>query len=184
VTRAVVAGVHDKGKGALVVLETVTADAESGRKLCTNRFSLFIVGEGGFGGDDGPPSTAARPPERVADAVIDCATLPQQALIYRLSGDLNPLHADPEFAAKAGFERPILHGLCSYGIACRAAVDALLDGDVERVATYRARFAGVFFPGETLRVSLRHHDGDVLMSAASAERDAPVLSGGVLALRS
>ena len=89
-------------------------------------------------------------PERAPDATVESPTLPQQALLYRLSGDKNPLHADPEFAKLGGFDRPILHGLCSFGIVCKAVVDAALGGDVARVARYAARFAGVLFPGETL----------------------------------
>jgi acyl dehydratase len=182
VTTARVAGIYDKGKGAVVILETKTADA-GGQPLCTNRFSLFVVGEGGFGGDSGPRTPDSSPPERHPDHVVERPILPQQALIYRLSGDKNPLHADPGFAAKAGFDKPILHGLCSYGIACRAAIDTVLDGDVARVAGYSARFAGVVFPGETLGVSLWREDDRVFLTAVSAERGTPVLSNGVLDLR-
>ena len=104
--------------------------------------SLFIRGEGGFGGDSGPKVGNAAP-ERAPDGVVERKTLPQQALIYRLSGDKNPLHADPEFAKLGGFDTPIIHGLCSYGIACKAIVDQVLGGDVTQVARYQARFAGV-----------------------------------------
>jgi acyl dehydratase len=182
-TRAKVAGIYDKGKGALTVLETVTRNAEDGQELCTNRFSLFVVGEGGFGGAGGPAGGGGAPPDREPDQVVSVPTLPQQALIYRLSGDKNPLHADPGFAAKAGFKRPILHGLCSYGIACRAVVDAMLDGDVTRVASFRARFSGVLVPGETLRISLWREGDQVVLSGDCAERNASVLSNAVLGLR-
>ncbi len=109
--------IWDKGKAALVVLEVATSD-ESGAPLFTNRFSLFLRGEGGFGGDSGPKA-GNKAPERAPDHVVESATLPQQALIYRLSGDKNPLHADPEFAKMGGFDTPITHGLCSYGVVER-----------------------------------------------------------------
>jgi acyl dehydratase len=115
--------------------------------------------------------------------VVETRTLPQQALLYRLNGDKNPLHADPAFAARGGFDRPILHGLCSYGVACKAVVDAALDGDPTRVARYAARFAGVAFPGETYRVSWWREDGRVLLEARSVERDAPIITNAALDLR-
>jgi acyl dehydratase len=124
-------------------------------------------------------------PERAADAVTSYAITPQQAMLYRLCGDRNPLHADPEFAKGAGFPAPILHGLCSYGIVLREATDVLLDGDASRVAGFSARFAGVVFPGETIRISLWDEGDRILMSAAvdgqGTERDgAPVLADCVL----
>lgn len=180
VTTAKVADVFDKGSGALVVLETLTSDAE-GEPLCTNRFHAFIRGEGGFGGESGPPPPEG-PPARDPDYVVSCPTLPQQALLYRLSGDKNPLHADPDFAAKAGFERPILHGLCSFGIACKAAVDSALDGDVGRIVSYATRFSGVVFPGETIEVSVWEEGDRLQLAARCVERDAPVLSNGEMGL--
>jgi acyl dehydratase len=182
-TSAHIPEIYDKGKAALVILEANAKEKESGRPLFTNRFSLFIRGEGGFGGDSGPKA-GNRAPDRAPDGVVERKTLPQQALIYRLSGDKNPLHADPEFAKMAGFDRPIIHGLCSYGIACKAIVDEVLDGDVAAVARYQARFAGVAFPGETYRVSY-WKDGDkrILLEAASVERDAAIISNAVIELR-
>lgn len=176
-----IAGVYDKGKAALIIIEVDTA-LESGEKLFTNRFSIFARGEGGFGGDPGPkPGNAA--PERAPDAVVETKTFPQQALLYRLSGDKNPLHADPEFAKMAGFDVPILHGLCSYGIVCKAAVDALLGGDTGRVARYQARFAGVFFPGETMVTSMWREGDRILLAAQSKERQAAVISNGAITVR-
>jgi acyl dehydratase len=182
VTSATVTEVFDKGKGALVVVELVTRDAQSGRALFTNRNSIFVRGEGGFGGESGPGAGVAAP-DRDPDHVVGCPTLPQQALLYRLSGDKHPLHADPAYATAAGFEQPILHGLCSYGIACKAAVDVALDGDVARVAGYRARFAAPVYPGETLEVSLWDDEDAIRLTARCAERDVVVLSHGVLARR-
>jgi acyl dehydratase len=183
VTSAHIPEIYDKGKAALVILEAEAKDAESGDPLFTNRFSLFIRGEGGFGGDAGPKA-GNQAPDRAPDGVIERRTLPQQALIYRLSGDKNPLHADPEFAKMAGFDTPIIHGLCSYGIACKAIVDEVLGGDVAQVARYQARFAGVAFPGETYRISY-WKDGAkrILLEAASAERDAKIISNAVIELR-
>jgi acyl dehydratase len=177
-----VADVFDKGKAALLILESVTSAAADGRRLCTNRFAMYFRGEGGFGGDSGP-ATRDEPPDRPADATFSVPTMPQQALLYRLSGDRNPLHCDPGFAAKAGFDRPILHGLCAYGVVCKAVVDRVLDGAVGRVSGYRARFAGVVFPGETVEVSVWDEGDRLLVGATSKERGTPVLSNAVVTLQ-
>jgi acyl dehydratase len=139
-------------------------------------FSWPRTGEGGFGRDRGPSASAASP-QRRADVQVDVPTLPQQALLYRLCGDRKPLHYDPDFAEAAGFRRPILHGLCTYGIGCKAIVDAVLDGDVSRVWSYSARFAGVVFPGETLKAFIfRSGDSVVGVVTAPSRNDAVVLS--------
>lgn len=182
VNSARIAGIYDKGKAALLVLETETKDT-AGKPLFTNRFSLFLRGEGGFGGSSGPKQRIETP-SREPDAVVESPTLPQQALIYRLSGDKNPLHCDPAFAGFAGFEQPILHGLCTYGIACKAAVDKLLDGDVTKVAKYQARFRGVVYPGETLVTSMWREDGMIFIRADTKERGTEVLSNTAITLRS
>jgi acyl dehydratase len=180
-TRGRVAGIWDKGKAALIALEVETRE-KGGAPLFTNRFGIFARGEGGFGGEPAPrPEDEAL--ARTPDAVVETATTPHQTLLYRLSGDKNPLHADPEFAKLGGFDRPILHGLCSFGIVCKAAVDALLDGAVERVARYRARFAGVVFPGETIVTSLWREDGRIVIAAATKERGTPVISHSAITLR-
>jgi len=180
-TSARVAAIYDKGKAALVVLEAESRLAD-GRPLFVNRYSLFARGAGGFGGDPGPKERID-PPDREPDNVVDVAILPQQALLYRLSGDLNPLHAEPEFARRAGFRRPILHGLCSFGIACKAVVDGRLAGDPKRVARFRARFAGVVYPGETLRVRMWGEAAGIHLEASVPERDAPALASGLLVTR-
>ena len=168
--------IWDKGKAAVIWSET-TVTTPDGDPLWTQRRSIFARGEGGFGGERGP-STSAQPPDRSPDVELSVPTLPQQALLYRLCGDRNPLHSDPEFATAAGFPKPILHGLCTYGIGCKALVDEFLDGDVSRVASYGARFAGVLYPGETLKVSVWRHDGALLaVLTAPARDDAVVLSG-------
>ena len=176
-----VAAVYDKGKAALVVIEVDTT-GPSGEPMFRNRFSLFLRGEGGFGGDPGPRG-AEPPPDAAPDLVVESPTLPQQALLYRLLGDKNPLHADPAFAAAGGFERPILHGLCSYGIACKAVVDGMLGGDTTAVAGYRARFAGVVVPGDTVVTSLWRRDDRIYLEASNKERGTPVLTRGMVTLR-
>jgi len=182
-TETRVKDVFDKGKAALLILETNVSD-EDGDPLYSVRMSLFLRGEGGFGGPEGPkPANVA--PDREPDGTIERTTLPQQALIYRLSGDKNPLHADPDFAAKAGFDRPIIHGLLSYGLCCKAIVDDLLDGDVTKVASYGARFAGVGFPGETYQISYWKEGDKILFGANSKERDgAKIISNAAVTLRS
>jgi acyl dehydratase len=178
-----ISDVWDKGKAAVIVQEGETVD-EKGERLFTTRSSIFVRGEGGWGGSRGP-STKVELPERAPDADTVYETTPQQAMLYRLCGDRNPLHADPEFAAAAGFPAPILHGLCSYGIVLRTVVDALLDSDTEAVRGFRARFAGVVFPGESIRVRAWDEGGQVLVSATIASdspgRDgAPVLADAAL----
>jgi acyl dehydratase len=178
-TTARIAAIYDKGSGALVVVEAMTTDA-GGAALFVNRSSLFIRGEGGFGGEPGP-SPDSDAPARSPDVAIERATVPHQALLYRLCGDKNLVHADPAVAERAGFERPILHGLCTYGIACKAAVDNVLGGDVTAVARYQVRFTGVVFPGETVLTSMwREADGRIVLSATTKERGQPVLSNAAI----
>jgi acyl dehydratase len=168
--------IWDKGKAAVIWSET-TVTTLDGDLLWTQKRSIFARGEGGFGGERGP-STSAAPPDRAPDVELSIPTLPQQALLYRLCGDRNPLHSDPGFASAAGFPKPILHGLCTYGIGAKALVDEFLDGDVSRVASYGARFAGVVYPGETLKANV-WKDGDRLLAVLTAPSrdDAVVLSG-------
>ncbi|MFE1472636.1 MaoC/PaaZ C-terminal domain-containing protein [Streptomyces cyaneofuscatus] len=170
-----VAAVYDKGKAAVIVLRTEASDEDG--PLWTNDAQIFVRGEGGFGGERGP-SDRLTPPDRDPDRTVERPIREDQALLYRLSGDWNPLHADPAFAKLAGFDRPILHGLCTYGMTLKAVTDTLLDGDVSRITAYRTRFAGVVFPGETLRIRMwAAGDGRVQVTVSAAERDdAPVLA--------
>jgi acyl dehydratase len=180
-TQSRIAAIHDKGKAALIVIETVTRE-RGGEPIFTNRTSIFARGEGGFGGDPGPrPGHEA--PDRAPDLVVESPTAPHQALLYRLNGDKNPLHIDPEFARMGGFATPILHGLCSYGVVCKAVVDAALDGAVDRVAGYEARFTGVVYPGETIVTSMWREDGRIVLQAKTAERGSPVLGNAAITLR-
>jgi acyl dehydratase len=181
-SKGTVVEIWDKRKAALVVLEVKTTD-ESKQPLFTNRFSLFLRGEGGFGGEPGPKA-ANTPPEREPDGVIEVKLMPQQALIYRLSGDKNPLHADPEFAKMAGFDKPIIHGLCSYGVVCKAIVDHVLGGDTSAVARWQARFAGVGFPGETYLISHWREGDRIFVKADSKQRNAPIISNAAVTVRS
>jgi acyl dehydratase len=152
-TRARVTGIHDKGKGALVVVEAETTDA-GGERVFDNVFSVFVRGEGGFGGDRGPEAAKADPPEGQApDFSMTETTSAEQAALYRLSGDLNPLHIAPEMARVGGFDRPILHGLCTYGHAGRAVLRHACGGDPARFRSLSARFSGVVFPGDSLTTS-------------------------------
>ncbi len=176
-----IADVYDKGKAAVAILEIHAKDA-SGTPLFTNRMALFLRGEGGFGGPPGP-KTGNVAPERPPDGTIESPSFPQQALLYRLNGDKNPLHADPDFAAMGGFDRPIIHGLCSYGITLKAIVDTVLDGDVTKVARYQARFAGVAFPGETYVTSYWKEGNTILLQAKAKERDAMVISNAAVTVR-
>ncbi|MET9466345.1 MaoC/PaaZ C-terminal domain-containing protein [Streptomyces sp. NPDC006544] len=175
---AKVAAVYDKGKAAVIVLRTEVADADG--PLWTSDAQIFVRGEGGFGGDRGP-SVSTEPPDRAPDRIEERTIREEQALLYRLSGDWNPLHADPEFAKTAGFDQPILHGLCSYGMTLKAVVDTVLGGDVSRVRAYRTRFAGIVFPGETLRIRMWEEPDRVRVTVSAADRDdAPVLADTVV----
>jgi len=149
-TVAEVTGIYDKGKGAVIAVVAKTTD-DKGEPVFDNSFSIFVRGAGGFGGDRGPEALKADPPEgKAPDFSVSERTHPEQALLYRLSGDLNPLHASPQFAKMAGFDRPILHGLCTYGFAGRALLHKACGGDPKRLKSFAARFAGVVFPGDTL----------------------------------
>jgi acyl dehydratase len=182
VAHARIADVWDKGKAAVIVQEA-TITTPTGDPLWTTTSKIFARGEGGFGGSRGP---SERRPAPAGDPVleVEVATLPQQALLYRLCGDRNPLHADPASAAMAGFDHPILHGLCTYGVVCKALVDNLLDGDVTRVAEFGTRFAGVLFPGESLRIRAWQTETGYQATATAIDRDdAPVLDETVLTVR-
>ncbi|MYW64547.1 3-alpha,7-alpha,12-alpha-trihydroxy-5-beta-cholest-24-enoyl-CoA hydratase [Streptomyces sp. SID8379] len=177
-TTSRVAAVYDKTKAAVLVLRTEVTDEEG--PLWTSDAQIFVRGEGGFGGERGP-SERLEVPAREPDRTVDRPIREDQALLYRLSGDWNPLHADPEFAKLAGFDKPILHGLCSYGMTLKTVVDTCLGGDVSRITRYGTRFAGVVFPGETLRVRMWQGPGRIQVTVSAVERDeAPVLADTVI----
>jgi len=174
-----VIGAYDKGdKGAVIYTETVLKDARSGEKIATLTSSTFARGDGNFGG---PAEGAPEPhevPTRAPDMTLEFPTRPDQALIYRLSGDRNPLHSDPGIARAAGFPRPILHGLCTYGITCRAVLQAYCDFDPTKIRSHQVRFSSPVFPGETIAVDL-WRDGDVVsFEARVKERGVTVIRNG------
>jgi acyl dehydratase len=175
-TTPTVKAIYDKGKGALVVTETETVDSK-GKLLFKNVFGAFARGEGGFGGDRGPSGPRNVPPERKPDRVVEMKTLPQQALLYRLSGDMNPLHADPGFAKMGGFDTPILHGLCTFGHVGRAVLQSYCDNDPGRLKDFEVRFAGVVYPGETIVTEMwEEKPGRIIVQARTKERAEPVIN--------
>ena len=174
-----ISGIYDRGSGAVIEIEVATYATDFDSLLFTNTWSLFVRGEGGFGGEAGPANEVVLP-DRAPDRTAELPVLPQQAQIYRLSGDRNPYHIDPETASRAGFDRPILHGLCSFGMICKAVVDEMLEGDVTRVAGYRGRFAKPVFPGETIDVSFWRDGNRILIGSVTRERSTPVLTNAWL----
>jgi acyl dehydratase len=179
-TVSTLSGIFDKGSGALVVIDSVSVDPKSGEARFTSQSSLFIRGEGGFGGDRGPKAEAPVPIGRDPDEIVTYSTRPDQALLYRLSGDRNPLHSDPVFAKQAGFDRPILHGLCTYGFTGRALLHSVCGSDPARFGAMRARFSKPTYPGDTLTISI-WADGGEARFRTDNQRGETVLDGGVLA---
>ena len=178
-TTSEVTGIYDKTKGALAVVEARTTIA--GEPVFDNVFSIFVKGEGGFGGDRGPAPVQADPPEdRAPDFRVEYPTLPQQALLYRLSGDTNPIHAAPQFAAMAGFEKPILHGLCTFGHVGRAILHSACDGDPARLRSFAARFASVVYPGDTIITEGWKQDDGTCIVRAGTQRGNVVLSNALV----
>jgi 3-hydroxyacyl-CoA dehydrogenase/3a,7a,12a-trihydroxy-5b-cholest-24-enoyl-CoA hydratase len=176
--------VYDKGKGALILVD-VTSKDEAGETLAFNQSSLFIRGIGGFGGDRGPSTSQVNlPPERDPDVAHEEAIPANQALLYRLAGDRNPLHADPEMAALGGYDRPILHGLCTFGFAARAVLKHFANNDPDRFKSIKARFARHFFPGETLITEMWDAGDDaVIFRCKVAERNEFVLTNAKIELK-
>jgi len=175
--------VLDKGKAAAVTVVVQTIEKSSGEAWFENQSTVFIRGSGGFGGkktgkDRGAASALNKPPSRKADRVVEEKTLERQAAIYRLSGDYNPLHIDPEFAAVGGFKSPILHGLCFMGIAGKHVYEAY--GPIKDI---KVRFAGHVFPGETIVTEMWKEGDKVIFVAKSKERGTTVLSNAAATLR-
>lgn len=182
-TVAQATAVYDKGKAGLIVVEAHTQD-EDGRPLFDNVFSIFVRGEGGFGGERGPEAEMPAPPEGARpDFEVTEQTSREQALLYRLSGDINPLHADPGLASLAGFAHPILHGLCTFGFAGRALVRKLCGGDGTRLHTMSARFAGTVFPGDTLTTAMWRMDQHRYLFMTTKQDGRPVLTHAVAELK-
>ena len=174
---AEITGIYDKGKGAVVAITGTTSDAATGSKLFSQTASLFIRGEGGWGGDRGPSGPKNVPPDRAPDHSVTYQTREDQALTYRLSGDRNPLHSDPKFAELAGFPKPILHGLCTYGFTGRALLHTLCDSDPARFRSIEGRFSSPVFPGESLTINM-WVDGNEAVFQTTGDDGRVVLDGG------
>jgi acyl dehydratase len=179
--RSRVTGLVDRGegKGALMYSEREVVDARTGETLATLSSTSFLRGDGGFGGPAGPVKQPHPEPERAPDLTLDLATRPEQALVYRLNTDLNPLHIDPAVARAAGFPRPILHGLCTFGTVCHALLRSLCDYDPARFGRMDLRFSSPVFPGETIRTEIWKEAGGAAFRARVVERDKLVVSNGL-----
>jgi len=174
-----ITGVYDKGegKGALLTNET-QVKLKDGSPLYTVGSTLFFRGDGGFGGSSEGAPVAHTLPDREPDAVCELAQRDDQAMVYALCGDRNPLHRDPGIAAKAGFDKPILHGLCSYGIACHAVLKTMLDYDQTKMTGFDVRFSSPVFPGETHIVEMWKDDNVVSFRTRIKERDVISINNG------
>jgi acyl dehydratase len=180
-----ITAIWDKGSGAVIETEAECVDAKTGEPQFTNRSAVFIRGEGGWGGDRGPSGGRNAAPERAPDHAVTYETRADQALTYRLSGDRNPLHSDPAFAAMAGFEKPILHGLCTYGFTGRALLHTLCGGEAARFKSMEGRFSRPVYPGDTLTVSMwvlpeadNATGGAQAVFQTTTQRDEIVIDGG------
>jgi acyl dehydratase len=181
-TSAMVTGIYDKGSGALVQTENRAVDAATGEPMVTSRSGTFIRGEGGFGGERGS-SEPWQLPDRGPDHKVTQLTRPEQALLYRLSGDRNPLHADPAFAARGGFSRPILHGLCTYGFTGRVLLHELCGSDPARFVSMSGRFSAPVLPGQSLVVTIWIGDGGTAQFRTATEDGTVVIDRGVATFR-
>jgi acyl dehydratase len=179
--RSRVTGLVDRGegKGALMYSEREVVDAATGETLATLTSTSFLRGDGGFGGPSGPVKRPHPEPERAPDLTVDLATRPEQALVYRLNSDLNPLHIDPAVARDAGFPRPILHGLCTFGTVCHALLRGLCDYDTARFGRMDLRFSSPVFPGETVATEIWREEGGAAFRASVLERGKVVVSNGL-----
>lgn len=178
-TTGKIAGIYDKGSGAVVAIESTSVDSATDKPMFSTRSSIFIRGEGGWGGDRGPSGKTNVAPDRAPDHQVSYPTRQDQALLYRLSGDRNPLHSDPSFAQMGGFDRPILHGLCTYGFTGRALLHTLCGSDPARFTSMDARFSKPVMPGDTLTVSM-WVDGSRAIFQTARQDGTVVLDNGLL----
>lgn len=171
------------GRGALLISERLIVDADSGDIIATIVQTAFCRGDGGFGGEKREQPAPHAIPERAPDAVCDLPTRPETALIHRLSGDYNPLHAEPAYAREAGFDRPILHGLATFGVAAHAILKTMCDYDPARLVSIAGRFSAPVFPGETIRVQMWRDGPIVSFRAHGVESGALAMNNGRVELR-
>lgn len=173
-----ITGIWDKGKGAVIESRSVSTDVATGQPLFTNVSSVYIRGEGGWGGDRGPSGPRNVAPDRTPDHSVTYQTREDQALTYRLSGDRNPLHTDPSFAAVGGFSKPILHGLCTYGFTGRALLHTLCDGDPARFRSMQGRFSSPVYPGEALTVNMWVDGSEAIFQTSTSDDSRVVMDAG------
>ena len=180
IANAKVIGCYDKGpaRGAIIEVETTVKNKKNNEEICKLVSTTFARGDGGFGGPDSPKKEIFIP-DGEPDYVSEVSTKPDQALIFRLSGDYNPLHSDPNFAKAAGFEKPILHGMCTYGIACRSLVNEICENDASKLKRFDCRFSSPVYPGETIVTEMWKKDNMIYFNSKVKERDKLVLKNGV-----
>ena len=184
IANAKVIGCYDKGpaRGAIIEVETTVKNKKNSEEICKLVSTTFARGDGGFGGPDSPKKEIFIP-DGEPDYVSEVSTKPDQALIFRLSGDYNPLHSDPNFAKAAGFEKPILHGMCTYGIACRSLVDKICENDASKLKRFDCRFSSPVYPGETIITEMWKKDKMIYFNSKVKERDKLVLKNGVSVIK-
>ena len=180
IANAKIIGCYDKGpaRGAIIEVETTVKNKKNNEEICKLVSTTFARGDGGFGGPDTPKKEIFIP-DTEPDYVSEVSTKPDQALIFRLSGDYNPLHSDPNFAKAAGFEKPILHGMCTYGIACRSIVNEICENDASKLKRFDCRFSSPVYPGETIITEMWKKDKMIYFNSKVKERDKLVLKNGV-----
>ncbi len=184
IANAKVIGCYDKGpaRGAIIEVETTVKNKKNNEEVCKLVSTTFARGDGGFGGPDSPKKEIFIP-DGEPDYVSEVSTKPDQALIFRLSGDYNPLHSDPNFAKAAGFEKPILHGMCTYGIACRSLVNEICENDASKLKRFDCRFSSPVYPGETIITEMWKKDKMIYFNSKVKERDKLVLKNGVSVIK-
>jgi len=184
IANAKVIGCYDKGpaRGAIIEVETTVKNKKNNEEICKLVSTTFARGDGGFGGPDSPKKEIFIP-DGEPDYVSEVSTKPDQALIFRLSGDYNPLHSDPNFAKAAGFEKPILHGMCTYGIACRSLVNEICENDASKLKRFDCRFSSPVYPGETIITEMWKKDKIIYFNSKVKERDKLVLKNGVSVIK-
>ena len=184
IANAKVIGCYDKGpaRGAIIEVETTVKNKKNNEEICKLVSTTFARGDGGFGGPDSPKKEIFIP-DGEPDYVSEVSTKPDQALIFRLSGDYNPLHSDPNFAKAAGFEKPILHGMCTYGIACRSLVNEICENDASKLERFDCRFSSPVYPGETIITEMWKKDKMIYFNSKVKERDKLVLKNGVSVIK-